>query len=188
MAHIQSKDGAGGSFQFETPLSGADFNRLVSSIVTDFDLSADESQRRVTLTLKDDLSLLAAIARFQIAVTALHDIHAIGPATLKRWASDARFHGICPPNGRLSLEVAADSCGMSRQHQDQIGLNNVRIAELVLGDLGFVFLTGKHLLSNGTCRGADGAVLFHGGVLRENTADDGTAQSQVFASRRVSCI
>ena len=188
MTHIQSKDGAGGSFEFGSPITGGDFDRLVRSVITDFDLSADESRRRVTLTLKDEITPIAAIARLQLAITALHDTHAISPATLKRWSSDRRFHDAYPPNGRISLEVLPDSRSMSRQHQDQIGLNDLRIVELVLGDLGYFFLTGKHLLTNGSCRAADGTLHTRGGTLRDDTTDDGSAREDIYASHRLPCI
>jgi hypothetical protein len=169
-------------------LERGEFDKALRTLVKDFDLSVEETSRRVTLTIPENTTFRDAIARFQLAVFSLREEFAVRPGTLKRWADDPRFEGALPPNRRLSLEVVPDSAVMTRELQEQRGFNDVSIAELALADAAFMLVTGKHLVSGGSVRGSNGTVRAIEGGLREDPNDDGERHTDMFASRRVPCI
>jgi hypothetical protein len=169
-------------------LTGAEFDRYLRSLVTEYDLSVDEPRRRVTLTLKKENTVFQALVDLQLGVMTLRDTHAVSPAALHRWSEDDRFRNRFPPNGRLSLEVVGDSLGLSKQHQEQKGLNDVSIAELALAHTAFLLITGEHLVPPGGCRAADGTLRVTEGGLREELKDDGSAHPEFYSSRRIPCL
>jgi len=188
MASIDLRDGDRFEELSLDRLDSGEFDKALRSLVKDFDLSVEETNRRVTLTIPENSTLHDAIARFQLAVFSLREEFAIRPGTLKRWADDPRFEGGLPPNRRVSLEVVPDSAVMTRELQEQRGFNDVSIAELALADAAFLLVTGKHLVAGGSVRGSNGTVRAIEGGLREDPNDDGERHTDVFASRRVPCI
>jgi len=188
MVFFNSRNGREHSPDAPKVILGSDsFVETVRKLTTEYNLSVDEDERRVTLTL-GDRSLRDALDTFQLASFTHHERFAIRPSTLRGWEGDPRFEGVPVPNGRVSIEIVPESAHLPVNRQDQLGLNTPAIGELALAGAAFFLITGKHLFDDGPCRGADGILVVSRGGIEEARSTSTLEEGRIAASRRVPCL